>query len=240
MTSYKFRVTTRWLLLGGFVAFGCARLAAEVYDPVINPEDFTTKIDNPFFSMPVGKKMIYEARTEDGLERIEIAITGETRRIMGVETLVYHDREYLDGELVEETKDFIAQDKDGNVWYFGEEVDNYENGELKDHGGAWLAAYEGAKPGIWIKAKHMVGDSYRQEYWRGEAEDMAKIVATGVTVTTSIGTYQNCTKTYDWTPLDPEAMEHKYYCPEAGSVVLVENLTSGERVELIKVEKNGI
>ncbi len=155
---------------------------------------------------------------------------------MGVETLVYHDREYLDGELVEETKDFIAQDKDGNVWYFGEEVDNYENGKLKDHNGAWRAAYTGAKPGIWIKAKHMVGDSYRQEYRRGEAEDMAKIVATGVTVTTRVSTYQNCTKTYDWTPLDPKAMEYKYYCPEVGSVVLVEDLTTGERVELIKVE----
>jgi hypothetical protein len=236
MTSDKIRLTAKCLLLSGFVALGHASLAAEVYDPVINPEDFTTQIDNPFFSMPVGKKMIYEARTEDGLERIEIAITGETRRIMGVETLVYHDREYLDGELVEETKDFIAQDKDGNVWYFGEEVDNYENGKLKDHGGAWFAAYEGAKPGIWIKAKHMVGDSYRQEYWRGEAEDMAKIVATGVTVTTSVSTYQNCTKTYDWTPLEPEAMEYKYYCPEVGGVVLVEDLTSGERVELIKVE----
>lgn len=240
MASDKVRVTAKYLLLIGFSAFGHASLAAEVYDPVINPEDFTTKIDNPFFSMPVGKEMIYEARTEDGLARIEIAITGETRRIMGVETLVYHDREYLDGELVEETKDFIAQDNDGNVWYFGEEVDNYENGELKDHGGAWFAGYEGAKPGIWIKAKHVVGDSYRQEYWRGEAEDMAKIVATGVTVITSIGTYQNCTKTYDWTPLDPEAMEHKYYCPETGSVVLIEDLTSGERVELIKVKKNGI
>ncbi len=229
-------LTTVCLLFGCFYALGNESLAAEAYDPVINPEDFTIKIDNPYFSMPVGKKMIYEAQTEDGLERVEIAITGETRRIMGVETLVYHDREYLDGELVEETKDFIAQDKDGNVWYFGEEVDNYEDGKLKDHDGAWRAADAGAKPGIWIKAKHRVGDSYRQEYWRGEAEDMAKIVATGVTVTTSVSTYQNCTKTYDWTPLDPEAMEYKYYCPEVGGVVLVEDLSSGERVVLIKVE----
>ncbi len=236
MTFDKIRLTAKCLLLSGFVALGHASLAAEVYEPVINPEDFTTKIDNPFFSMPVGKKMIYEARTEDGLERIETTITGETHRIMGVETLVYLDREYLDGELVEETKDFIAQDKDGNVWYFGEDVDNYENGELKDHDGAWLAAHAGAKPGIWIKAEHVVGDSYRQEYLKGEAEDMAKIVATGETVTTRVGTYQNCTKTPDWTPLDPEAMEYKYYCPEVGGAVLVENLTSGERIELIKVE----
>ncbi len=236
MTCDKFRLTAICLLLGSSLALGHRSLAAEAYDPVINPEEFTTNLDNPYFSMPVGKKMIYEARTEDGLERIEIAITGETRRIMGVKTLVYLDREFVDGELVEETKDFIAQDGEGNVWYFGEEVDNYENGKLKDHAGAWLAGVAGAKPGIWIKASHIVGDSYRQEYWRGKAEDMAKIVATGETVATSVGTYQNCTKTYDWTPLEPDAKEYKYYCPKVGGVVLIEDLTSGERVELIKVE----
>ena len=239
MTFDPLRLTAKFLLLSGFIALWHTSLAAEEYDPVINPEDFTTKIDNPFFSMPVGKKMIFEARTEDGLERIEIEITGEMRRIMGVETLVYLDREYLDGELVEETKDFIVQDKDGNVWYFGEEVDNYEDGKLQDHGGAWLAGYEGAKPGIWIKGEHMVGDSYRQEYLRGEAEDMADIVETGVTVTTRAGTYQNCTKTYDWTPLHPESKENKYYCPEVGGLVLVVDLTSGDRVELIQVENGG-
>ena len=234
--SGRFRLTANCMLLGGFVAFAYTSLAAEVYDPVINPGDFTTKIDNPYFSMPVGKVMTYEARTEEGLERIVIEITGETRRIMGVETLVHLGREFLNGELVEETKDYIAQDKDGNVWYFGEDVDNYENGELKDHGGAWRAADAGAKPGIWIKANHMVGDSYRQEYLKGEAEDIAEVVAIGQTVTTGLGTFQNCTKTYDWTPLDPESKEHKYYCPEVGSLVLVENVTTGERVELIKVE----
>ncbi len=236
MTIRTSCLTAVCLLFGSFFALGNGSLAAEAYDPVINPEEFTIKIDNPYFSMPVGKKMIYEARTADGLERIEIEITGETRRIMGVDTLVYYDREFVDGELVEETKDYIAQDRDGNVWYFGEDVDTYENGKLKDHGGAWLAGVAGAKPGIWIRARHVVGDSYRQEYRRGEAEDMAKIVATGETVSTSVGTYQNCTKTYDWTPLDPAAMEYKYYCPEVGGVVLVEDLTSGERVELIKVE----
>ncbi len=233
--SGKFRLTARCLLLGGFVALGHTSFAADVYDPVINPEDFTTRIDNPFFSMPVGKKMIYEARTDEGLEREEITITGETRRIMGVETLVYLDREYLDGELVEDTKNFIAQDKDGNVWYFGEVVDNYE-GEFRD--GAWRAAFAGAKPGISIKAKHVLGDSYRREYLKGKAEDMAKVVATDQTVTTGLGTFWNCTKTYDWSPLDPGSSTYNYYCPEVGGLVLVENLTTGDRVELIKVERH--
>lgn len=238
MTLSKFCSIATCSLLSGFLVLGHGhtRLAAEAYNPIINPAEFTTKIDNPYFSWPIGKKMIFEARTEDGLERIEITITGETRRIMGVETLVYLDREFLNGELVEETKDYIAQDKDGNVWFFGENVDNYVNGTLKNHAGAWIAGVGGAKPGIWIKARHVVDDSYRQEYLKGEAEDMAKIVAVGLTITTSVDTYKNCTKTYDWTPLDPEAQEHKYYCPDVGGLVLVEDLTNGERVDLKKVE----
>lgn len=232
----KIALTAMGMIIGGILAFGQAGVAGEPYNPVINPKEFTTRIDNKFFYMPVGKKMIYEAKTEDGIERIEISITGEKRRIMGVETLVYLDREYLNGQLVEETKDFIAQDKNGNVWYFGEDVDNYENGKLKDHAGAWRAGISNAKPGIWIKAKHVVGDSYRQEYLKGKAEDMAKIVAVGQTVVTKAGTFEGCTKTYDWTPLDPESKEHKYYCPKVGGVVLIEDIISGERLELVKVE----
>lgn len=238
MTLSRFRSIATCSLLSGFVALGLGHTsrAAEDYNPTITPAEFTTKIDNPYFSMPIGKRMFFEKRTDEGLERIEITITGETRRIMGVETLVYLDREFLNGELVEETKDYIAQDADGNVWYFGEDVDNYEDGKLEDHAGAWIAGVGGAKPGIWIKARHVVGDSYRQEFYKGEAEDMVEIVAVGLTVKTSIGTYANCTKTYDWTPLDPESKEHKYYCPDAGGLVLVEDLTNGERVELKKIE----
>ncbi|MCG8546659.1 MAG: hypothetical protein MJE12_20865 [Alphaproteobacteria bacterium] len=236
MALRKCGLVAIYAVLGGVFAAGPSGVAADSYNPAINPKDFTTKINNPYFSMPVGKKLVYQAKTGEGLERIEITIPGDTKKIMGVDTLVYLDREFVDGELVEETRDYIAQDKDGNVWYFGEDVDNYENGKLKDHDGAWLAGVDGAKPGFWIKARHVVGDSYRQEYYKGEAEDQAKIVATGVTVKTKARTYKNCTKTYDWTALDPEAKEHKYYCPAAGAAVLIENLTTGERVELVKVE----
>ena len=234
--STKCSLTTACALLAGLAGFGSAGAVADTYNPVIDPAHFTSKIDNPFFSMPIGKKMIFEKRTDEGLERIEITITGEKHKILGVDTFVYLDREFLNGELIEETKDYIAQDKDGNVWYFGEDVANYEDGKFKDHAGAWIAGVDGAKPGYWIKARHVVGDEYRQEFYEGEAEDMAKVVAVGLTVKTSLGTYENCTKTYDWTPLDPESKEHKYYCPSAGGLVLVENITDGERVELKKIE----
>ncbi len=181
--------------------------------------------------------MVYEAQTEDGFERIEIMVPGWTREVMGVEALVFWDRVYLDGELIEDTRDYLAQHKKtGDVWYFGEHVDNYEDGKLKDHAGAWIAGIDGAKPGIWIKGNHKVGDSYRQEYYKGEAEDMRDIVAVGETVTTKLGTYTDCIKMYDWTPLDPESKEHKYYCPEVGGMVLEEHLVHGERLELIDVK----
>ncbi|HEV8573623.1 MAG TPA: hypothetical protein VGR43_02840 [Dehalococcoidia bacterium] len=205
------------------------------YNPEINPSDFSTTITNQYFSLPVGKKMVYEAETEDGLERVEIEIESETFNILDVETLIYRDRVYVEGVLVEDTRDYLAQDKEGNVWYFGEEVDNYENGVLKDHSGSFIAGEDGAKPGIWMKAEQIIGDSYRQEYYPGEAEDIRDVVAVDQTVTTELATYSGCVKTYDWTPLDPESREHKYHCPEVGALVLNEDLVSGERAELIEI-----
>jgi hypothetical protein len=211
--------------------------ADEPYQPVINPEDFTTNITNPLFNMPVGKKMTYESKTDEGVERIEIVIPGKTKVLMGVTTLLHRDIVILNGEVIEDTRDYIAQHKDGSVWYFGEEVDNYEGGKLKDHHGSWFAGVENAMPGIWMKAKQVAGDSYRQEYYKGEAEDWAKVVSTNETVTVPAGTFNNCTKTLEWTPLEPDNKAYKYNCPEAGGIALEEELKDGSRVELVKIDK---
>lgn len=209
--------------------------SSEKYNPQINPADFTTKIANKYFSLPVGKKMFFDAESKDGHEKIVIEITGETKIIEGVTTLVYLDTVYLNSQVHEVTRDYLAQHKNGDVWYFGEEVDNYENGKLKDHAGTFIHGRNGAKAGIWMKAEQKVGDSYKQEYYKGEAEDMRDTVATSQTVTTKIGTYTDCVKVYDWTPLDKKSREYKYYCPQVGSLVLNENLETGKRSELIEV-----
>jgi hypothetical protein len=156
---------------------------------------------------------------------------------MGVKTLVYSDRVFLNGQLKEETSDYLAQDRAGNVWYFGEAVDNYEKGKFKDHHGAWLAGVDGAKPGIWMTAKQEVGREYRQEYYKGEAEDWAKVVATDASVKVPAGSFENCTKILEWTPLEPDAKAHKYYCPETGGLVLEEELPDNVRVELINLKQ---
>ena len=205
------------------------------YNPQINPTDFTFKITNKYFSLPVGRKLVYQSQTSGGTEKIEIEIESATKEIMGVKTTIYRDKVYLNNTLVEDTRDYLAQDKEGNVWYFGEEVDNYEDGKLIDHTGSFIAGEDRAKPGIWIKAVNIVGDSYRQEYYPDEAEDVTDVVATGQTVIVGDKTYTGCVKMYDWTPLDDESKEYKYYCPEVSAMVLVEDLSSGEKTELLKI-----
>lgn len=203
------------------------------YAPTINPTDFSVTITNPWLTLLPGKKFTYQGQTAEGIERVEIEITGATKTVLGVETLVYSDRVWLDNELVEDTRDYLAQDSVGNVWYFGEDVDNYENGELIDHEGSWLAGVDGAQPGIWFKANPQLGDTYRQEYLEGEAEDQAEVVAINETVSSPIGEFTGCVKTYDWTPLDTDAQEHKYYCPVVGGLVKEVDLLTNDQVELI-------
>ena len=207
-----------------------------IYNPKINPSEFSSNIDNKYFSLTTGKKLVYEADTEDGKERIEILIPGWTKEVMRVETLVFWDRVYLNGELIEDTRDYVAQDKEGNVWYFGENVDNYVDGILTDHHGAWIGGVDGALPGIWMRANPKVGDKYRQEYYKGEAEDMGRVDALMVRVTTPTGTFNDCIKIFEWTPLE-SATAYKYHCSEIGWTALEEE--NNERVELIEIDLDG-
>jgi len=243
--SYPIYIVMGILLIVFYLIFGYSKSSKESLEPSTpekaistkpDPEKFSTNINNKYFSLPIGKVLTYEGQTQDGLEKIEITISGDTKDVMGIKTLVYRDKVWVDGELVEDTRDYLAQDNEGNVWYFGEDVDNYEDGELKDHSGSWLAGVDGAEPGIWIKANHIKDDSYKQEYYQGKAEDMRDVVAVGVPVKTELGSYVDCVQMYDWTPLDSDAKEHKYYCAEVGAMVLEVNLTNEDRVELVKTE----
>lgn len=209
---------------------------ASDYNPQIKPADFTAKITNKYFALPVGKKMTYEGTAQGGAtERVEIEILAERKIIEGVETAIYLDREYKNGQLVEETRDYLAQHKNGDVWYFGEDVNNFLNGVLLSHSGSFIHGHDGARAGIWMKAEQRVNDSYRQEYYVGKAEDMRDTVATGLTVATKLGTYSDCVKVYDWTPLEKKSREHKYYCPKVSSLVLTEDLETGSRSELTNI-----
>ncbi|TSE15939.1 hypothetical protein B1A87_008525 [Arthrobacter sp. KBS0703] len=218
---------------GALWYFANLRSMASEYNPQIKPADFTTNITNKYFALPAGKKMTYESTDLRGItERIEIEILNESKVIEDVETAIYLDKVYSNGQLVEETRDYLAQHKNGDVWYFGEDVNNFFNGNLLNHSGSFIHGKDGAKAGIWMKAEQRVGDSYRQEYYLGQAEDMRDTLATGLTVSTKSGKYTDCVKVYDWTPLEKNSREHKYYCPKVSSLVLIEDLETGQRSEL--------
>ncbi|WP_427007350.1 hypothetical protein [Pseudarthrobacter sp. H2] len=221
---------------GALWYFNNSRNDASDYSPQIKPAEFTAKITNKHFALPVGKKLTYESTDQRGItERIEIEILQESKIIEGVETAIYLDKVYNNGQLVEETRDYLAQHKNGDVWYFGEDVNNFLNGTLLNHSGSFIHGKDGAKAGIWMKAEQRVGDSYRQEYYVGKAEDMRDTLATGLTVSTKFGTYTDCVKVYDWTPLEKNSREHKYYCPKVSSLVLIEDLETGQRSELTNI-----
>jgi len=207
----------------------------ETYNPIINPADFVAKVDNLYFPLKPGTTFIYQGETKDGAERNEMAVTDKTKNILGVTCTVVWDRVWLEGELIEETYDWYAQDKDGNVWYFGEDLKEYEGGKVVSTKGSWEAGVDGVKPGIIMKANPQVGDSYRQEYYKGEAEDMADVLSLNESVSVFYGSFENCLKTKDWTPLEPDVVEHKYYAPGVGVVLEVMVEDGGERVELVDI-----
>jgi hypothetical protein len=233
-----------FILLCGVLIAGCQprpqTTVSEIYNPEIDPREFVDRVDNLYYPLIPGTKYVYEGQTEEGLERIEVEILSETRIVMGIAATILRDRVYLEGELIEDTFDWFAQDKDGNVWYLGEEVSNYEGGVLIDHAGSWEAGMDGALPGIVMYAdpSDHLGETYRQEYYLGEAEDMAELISASESVTVPFGSFDNVVQTRDFTPLEPGLEEHKYYAAGIGLIKEV-NPDTGEEIVLIEYTPAG-
>lgn len=205
------------------------------YNPVINPEDFVEVVDNPHFPLTPGTTFVYEGESEGEPIRDEVYVTNETRMVMGVKAIVVRDREFEDEELAEETFDWYAQDKDGNVWYFGEDSREYDDGEVVSTDGSWEAGVNGAQPGIIMEGDPKVGDTYRQEYWAGEAEDMAEVVSLDESVFVPYGSFEACLKTKEWNPLEPGVEENKYYAAGTGLIMEITVKGESERLELVDI-----
>ena len=178
---------------------------------------------------------MYEGDTAAGREHAEFQVTRKTRTLLGVKCVEVRDTSTVDGELSEDTLDWFAQDKAGNVWYFGEESKQYEDGILVGIDGSWRAGVEEAKPGIVMEAKPKVGDVYRQEYAISEAEDMADVVALGQPVSVGHTAYRNALQTHEFSGLEPAASEQKFYVPNVGFVLSIDD-ENGERLELIGIK----
>jgi hypothetical protein len=206
----------------------------ESYNPVIDPNNFVSRVRNSYFTLIPGTKFTYEDRK--GTLRIEVTVTNDTKNVMGVATIGVRVTEWRNGLLKEDTTDWYAQDRAGNVWYFGEAVNNYIHGKVADHKGSWEAGVDGAKPGIIMPANPKVGQTYRQEYYPARAEDMGTVIAIDRKVTVPYGTLQNCVQVQDLTPLEPRR-EYKYYCPDIAFLALEKLVGFGPEAELVGISR---
>ena len=202
-----------------FAAAGAARpQAAAGYQPKIDPSKFTTKITNPFMPLPVGTTHRYSGVRDGAPTEHVMTVTRQTRVVMGVRCVVVTDNVMQNQSLVEKTTDWYAQDSAGNVWYFGENTAEYQNGVVTTTAGTWEAGVDKAQPGIVMPAKPKVGQSFRQEYRPGVALDRATVVSLAGVAHTPGGSFRHLVVTFDKNPLDPSKKEHKYFARGIGFV----------------------
>ncbi len=184
--------------------------------------------DNPYFSLHPGDQLTLEG-DDDGEEvKVEITVTDETKDItfrtpngstMTVRTRVVVEREWIDGDLIEVSRNWYSRCRQTNdVFYFGEAVDFIDNGQVVGHGGSWQAGVAGAQPGIIIPARFLLGSRYYQEQ-APEAQDRAEHVDMGLTVRAAGRTFRGCVEVLETTPLEPGHESVKVYCPGVGLVV---------------------
>lgn len=212
----------------------CDRLGGGPYDPEIDPANFVDKIDNPWFPLTPGTTYIYEGQTAQGLVHNEVAVTSNTREILGVPCVEVHDTVKIDGQLTEDTLDWYSQDKDGNVWYFGENSKELDDNLVVSLEGSWTAGEDGAKPGIIMEAAPAIGDFYRQEFSLGTAEDLAEVTGLNASVDVPYDSYTQCLETRETASLEPDALEYKYFCKDVGNV-LTNDITAGEVLPLVSI-----
>jgi hypothetical protein len=213
----------------------CRRLGGARYDPDFDPADFVDKIDNPFFPLLPGTVFVYEGKTTAGFVHTEFFVTHKTVKILGVTTVEVHDTVTTDGKLTEDTLDWFAQDKKGNVWYFGEDTMELIDGRPSTLAGTFRAGANGAKPGIIMETRPAIGDFYRQEFDLGNAEDFAEVSSLSDTVTVPAGKFTRCLRTRETTPLEPDLKEAKWYALGIGNV-LTKDLTTGDKTPLVRIE----
>ena len=212
----------------------CQSLGGKGWDPEISPANFSTNIDNPYFPLNPGTTYEYRAHTTDGLITNFVVVTHKTKLILGVTCVEVHDTVFLNGQKTEDTLDWYAQDRDGNVWYFGEDSEDLTNGRVSSLEGSWTAGVDGAEPGIIMEAHPKVGDAYRQELLLNEAEDFARVLSLDKSIKVPFGSFDNCLETTESSGVEPGAVEFKFYAPGVG-VVFDNDVSGKEKDVLVKV-----
>jgi hypothetical protein len=204
----------------------------------IDPNNFVVGVTNPWFPLTPGTTFIYEGVKDGKPSVVTYRITSKTKVILGVTTTVISDILRLNGKVEERTLDWYAQDKQGNVWYFGEATATFDaKGNVISREGSWQAGVDGAQPGIFMPAHPIVGKTYRQEYYKGHAEDHFKILSFAGSFTVPYGHFTRLLKTGEWTPLEPAIYGNKYYRKGLGLVAEQDTRGSSEYTYLVRVIK---
>lgn len=213
----------------------CSDNTTEPYDVSVNPANFVAGIDNPYYPLTPGKRFRYEGESTDGHETNIVVVTNQTYNILGVACTVVEDTVLVDGDLIEATTDWFAQDTDGSVWYMGEASRSFENGHLASTEGSWEAGKNGALPGVIMVGSPKPGGPYRQEFEAGTAEDRGQIIATDAKVTVPYGTFTHCIETEEWSDIEPGIVEYKFYAKNVGVVRSVSVVGEEDDSKLVSV-----
>jgi hypothetical protein len=206
----------------------------------LDPGNFTTKIDNPYMPLAPGSVWVYSETNPDGPpQRDVITVTSRTKVVAGVTARVIHDRATQGSEVIEDTFDWFAQDRQGNVWYLGEATQSYKNGKPSSTKGSWEAGRNGAQAGVVMPASPAPGLEYRQEYRRGKAEDRARVLSTDDQVESPVGHFNDAVLTKEFTPLEPNDLEYKLYAKGVGLVTAIGVSGDLARETLVSYRKGG-
>jgi hypothetical protein len=207
---------------------------------VLDPSDFTTRIDNPWFPLSPGSVWTYEDREATGPPgRDVMTVTDRTKVVAGITARVVHDRATRGSEIVEDTFDWFAQDGAGNVWYLGEATHGYKNGRPASSGGSWEAGVDGAEAGIIMPAGPVPGLQYRQEHRKGEAEDQARVLSVDDQAQSPAGHFDHALLTKEFSPLEREDLEYKLYAKGVGLVLALGVSGDLAQERLVSYRKGG-
>jgi hypothetical protein len=209
-------------------------------DPIdTDPAAFTVDIDNEYWPMEPGAQWTYREVDEEGQElAVVVTVSSETKKVAnGVTARIVRDTVTENGEVVEDTFDWYAQDTEGNVWYLGEDTAEFESGVITSRAGAWEAGVDGALPGIIMPAVPRDDMKYRQEFSKGEAEDNGEVLGVEEQVEVAAGHYDDAVLTKDTTTLEPDVVEYKLYARGVGPVLTLGVSGGGGREELVGYKK---
>lgn len=239
--------TKFWVIIVVAAILGVFGLAILLQDPLPqgseevspDPSDFSTNITHPYWPMKPSTQWIFK-ETEPGEPdaTVVMTVTNQTKTLKsGVKVRVVRDTSFFDGELEEDTFDYFAQHKDGTLWYFGEDSGYYEHGKFKEDAGSFEHGVDGAQAGVALPADPKVGQKFRLEYYKAQAEDQIEILDINTFAQVEAGKYHKVLMTKDTSPIEPNVLEHKFYAYGVGPILSLHISDGAGREELVRVKK---